>query len=115
MHECLRLYDSALALVRQEAEAIEHGEEELLESLLRERETLMEEAWRKRAGCDPDLVAERLSAIRLAQEAAGRMARINRDNLRLALQSSRRESDRLSGYGRVTNTMHGAFIISKAG
>ena len=115
MHESLRLYDAALELVAEEAKALDHEEEERLEELFEARTSLMEEAWRKRDGCAPELLAQKLEAVRLAQSLLARKATIARDTLRLALQSSRKESGRLAGYGRVTQTGQSALILSKEG
>ena len=115
MHESLRLYDAALGLIAKESEALDIEDEEQLDDLCRARVVLMEEAWRKRNGCDPVLLMQKLESIRQAQQTVMRKARIASNTLRLALQSSRKESGRLSGYGKLVNAGQRALIISKEG
>ena len=115
MHECLRLYDAALRILAKEVEAFDREDEEHLEELCRERYDLMEEAWNLRAGCDSVLLRGRLEAIRNAQDSLAGRARMTRDNLRLALQSSRKESGRLNAYGKLVTTRQNALILSKEG
>lgn len=115
MHECLRLYETSLELLRREEEAVEREDEERLQELCEKRAALMKEAWEKRAGCDPLLVLEKLEAIRQAQTKLSAKANAQRETLRLALQSSRRENTRLAGYGKVVSHRQNALIVSKEG
>ncbi|MDL2210515.1 hypothetical protein LJC26_06900 [Desulfovibrio sp. OttesenSCG-928-O18] len=115
MHECLRLYETSLGILRQEEEAIEREDEERLLELCAKRAALMEEAWEKRAGCDPLLVLEKLEAIQREQARLSSKATAQQETLRLALQSSRRENTRLAGYGKVVGHRQNALIVSKEG
>lgn len=115
MHESLRLYDMCLALLDQEAEALENENEELLEELCRKRVTLMEDAWEKRDGCDPVLLLERLENIRSAQKELTAQTRMQTETLRMTLQNSRKESSRLAGYGKAVGNGQNASLLRKEG
>ena len=115
MHESLRLYDASLRILAQETAAIENEEEDTLPELCEKRMALMEEAWEKRAGCDPVLLLEKLEAIREAQASLTCRANTEVESLRLALQDSRRENIRLAGYGKVVANRQSAIFMSKEG
>lgn len=115
MHESLRLYDASLALLNQEREAVDAQDAERLAELCEKRKAYMEEAWEKRAGCDPDAIRQKLEAILDAQITLTRRTREEADILRMALQNSRKENTRLAGYGKVVNNRQNALIVSKEG
>lgn len=115
MHESLRLYDASLALLNQEREAVDAGDEERLVALCEKRRAYMEEAWEKRSGCDAVALRRKLEAILSAQVALTRRTQEQTDILRMALQSSRKENTRLAGYGKVVNHRQNALIVSKEG
>lgn len=115
MHESLRLYDASLEIINQEREALDAENDERLAELCEKRMTCMREAWEKRAGCDPLAILERLEAIQRAQALLARQAREQTEILRMALQNSRKENTRLSGYGKVVNRRQSALIVSKEG
>lgn len=115
MHESLRLYDASLSVLAEETAAIENEEEERLPELFAKRAALMEEAWKKRAGCDPLLLLEKLQAIQEAQSKISLRANTELETLRLALQNSRRENTRLAGYGKVVAHRQSAIFMSKEG
>ena len=115
MHESLRLYDESLTLMHQEKQALEAEDEERLMELCEKRKAFMKEAWEKRAGCDRLALLERLEAIQEAQDDLTRRAREATEMLRLALQSSRKENTRLTGYGKVVGSRQNALIVSKEG
>ena len=115
MHESLCLYDTCLTLLDQERQALEAGEEEHLAELCEKRRTYLEEAWEKRAGCDPEQIQQKLEAILKAQAALTHRAQEEADILRMTLQNSRRENTRLNGYGKVVTRRQSALIVSKEG
>lgn len=115
MHVSLRLYDASLSILAEEAAAIENEQEERLPDLCAKRMALMEEAWEKRAGCDPLLLLEKLQAIQEAQSKMTIRANTEMETLRLALQNSRRENNRLAGYGKVVAHRQSAIFMSKEG
>ena len=115
MHESLRLYDASLALLNQEREAVDAKNEERLVELCEKRKAYMEEAWEKRAGCDPDALRQKLETILEAQRSLTRRTQEESEILRMALQNSRKENTRLAGYGKVVNRRQNALIVSKEG
>lgn len=115
MHESLRLYDTSMAVLAEETEALENEQEDLLPELSRKRKTLMEEAWAKRAGCPAPLLLEKLEAIRNAQTKLAAQASMQMETLRLSLKSSRKESSRLAGYGRTLGGGQNMSLLHKEG
>lgn len=115
MHACLRLYDAVLDLLERETEALDQEDEARLPELCEKRTALMAQAWESRAGCSAPLLREKLEAVRAAQALLTAKAAMQRDTLRLALQSSRRENTRLAGYGKVVASRQNALIVSKEG
>lgn len=115
MHESLRLYDASLALLAEEAEALESENEDRLLELSQKRLALMKEAWEKRAGCSVPLLLERLEAIRKAQDTLAVKAKTQMETLRLTLQNSRKETTRLAGYGKTLGSGQGVSLLYKEG
>ena len=115
MHDSLRLYDLSLAMIGQEIEALESEDDDRLMGLCEARMEYMQEAWDKRAGCDPGALLKRLEAIRKAQRILADKTRDVTDAMRVALQNSRRENARLAGYGKVISHRQSALIVSKEG
>ena len=101
MHESLHLYATCLTILGQEAEALDNEDEDRLEELCQKRTLLMEEAWKKRDGCDPALLAGHLTTIQVAQGELAAKTRMRTETLRITLQNSRKESTRLAGYGKA--------------
>ena len=115
MHESLRLYDTSLAILAQETEALDNEEEERLAELCQKRAAVMEEAWQKRAGCDPALILGRLKTIQKAQSALAAKAKMQTETLRLALKNSKQESNRLAGYGKAVGNGQTMSMLRKEG
>ena len=69
MNEALALLDRALALARQEEEAVRSDDAEAIEQLVAERETLLEQVWEARHACDPDLFLARFTELKTRHEA----------------------------------------------
>lgn len=115
MHESLRLYDACLTILDQEAEALDNEDEERLQELCEQRARLMEEAWKKRDGCEPSLLMERLESIGKAQDSLAANARTHSETLRLALKDSRQESTRLTGYGKALGSGQTMSLLRKEG
>lgn len=115
MHESLRLYDASLAILEQELQALDGGDEELQTDLCEKRVQIMGEAWVKRAGCPVTLLLERLNAIHEAQETLAAKTRGQTETLRLELRNSRKESTRLNGYGKVLGNRQDMRIVRKEG
>jgi hypothetical protein len=115
MHASLRLYDDCLTILGQESEALENEDEERLRELCEKRARLMEEAWRKKDGCETALLRERLDALRQAQDSLIARTRMQTQTLRLALENNRRESNRLAGYGKAVGCGQNAFLLRKEG
>lgn len=115
MHESLRLYDACLTILDQEAEALDNEDEERLQELCDNRAQLLEEAWRKRDGCEPALLMERLETIRKAQDSLTAKARMQAETLRLALKNNRQESTRLAGYGKTLGSGQNVSLLRKEG
>lgn len=115
MHEALRLYDASIAILAQEAEALESEDAERLMELCQNRARLMDEAWSKRAGCPADSLLERLEVIRKAQETIIFQTKTQTETLRLDLKNNRQESTRLAGYGRMLGNGQNMSLLYKEG
>lgn len=115
MHESLRLYDTALLILAQETEALEKEDDDLLAELFEKRVGTMAEAWEKRSGCDKLALLGKLESIQKAHDDLAQKANMQRETLRLSLQSSKKQGTRLAGYGRVVSNRDTAFTIIKAG
>jgi len=115
MHESLHLYSECLTLIGQEAEALDNEDEDRLEELYQRRVHLMEEAWKKKDGCDPALLSKKLKAIQSAQEELTAKTRMRTETLRMTLQNSRKESTRLTGYGKAMGNGQNLSSLYKEG
>ena len=115
MHESLRLYDVSLSILEQEIQALDNEDEELLTELCGKRAALMEEAWEKRAGCPADLLLERLKMIQEVQGTLAAKARMQTETLRLDLQHNRKESTRLTAYGKALGHGQNMYMLRKEG
>ncbi|GHV53354.1 hypothetical protein FACS1894206_03880 [Deltaproteobacteria bacterium] len=115
LHESLRLYDASLTVLSQEAEAIDREDEDLLCALSKKRAALMEEAWNKRAGCSAALLRERLERIDAAQIKLQNKVRMQVDSLRISLQYSHKQGNRLAGYGNAVKFRQNALLVSREG
>jgi len=115
MHKSLRLYAMCLALIKREVEALESEDEENLEQLCQKRMEIMDEAWKSKDGCDPNLLAKQLRAIQKAQADLTAKTRMHTETLRMTLQNSRKESTRLAGYGKTISNGQNMSLLRKEG
>ena len=98
MHESLQLFDAAISLARQEADALIAEDEELQDQLCSERAELMARAWERRDGCDPAALEEKLLCLQQLQEKLSTQTQNAADLLREALKDARRQGTGISGY-----------------
>lgn len=115
MHESLRLYDTALLLLTREAEALDKEDDDLLAELFEKRAQVMAEAWEKRSGCDKSALLDKLESIQKAHNDLTQKTNMQRETLRLSLQSSKKQGTRLAGYGKAVSNRDTAFTMIKAG
>lgn len=115
MHESLRLYDAALAILAEETAALENQNEERLPEMSEQRMLLLEEAWEKRAGCPASFLLERLQTLQKAQSNLTAKAETRREDLREKLKKSRKESVRLTGYGNSLKSGQNITLLCKQG
>lgn len=115
MHESLRLYDTALSILTSEMEALDQEDDDLLAELFEKRAQVMAEAWKKRSGCGERLLLEKLESILKAQNELTQKANMQKETLRLSLQNSKKQGDRLAGYGKVVSNRDTAFTMIKEG
>lgn len=115
MHESLRLYDAALHFLRQEEKALDAEDDDRLAELFGQRAAVMAQAWEKRDGCDAASLLRKLEAVRTAQAELARKAAMQKETLRLALQNSRKQGNRLAGYGKLVSNKDTAFTMIKEG
>ncbi len=115
MHESLRLYDTCLTILDQEAEALDNEDDERLQELCERRARLLERAWEKREGCENALLEERLRAIQKAQDSLAARTRMQAETLRMSLKNSRQESTRLTGYGKTLGSGQSPSFLRKEG
>lgn len=107
MADSLSLLDMALQLGERELGALTMGDVDAAESASRERAELVEMAWNRRDTEAPEALHDLRSKLLRLQCLQGRLteeARRLHDNIRSQLQQSRRETQRLDGYGRGART-----------
>ncbi|MDL2271781.1 hypothetical protein LJC23_01970 [Desulfovibrio sp. OttesenSCG-928-I05] len=115
MHDSLRLLDDALEIARQELRALDAEDEERLHELCEQRMTLMDQAWARRDGCDPQLLAKALTAIQNVQRSLSLLAGSRSQELSDLLKDSRQESLRINGYRRATTQGGDPLYVSRIG
>lgn len=115
MHESLRLYDTALSILTREMEALDQEDDDLLAQLFDQRAQVVAEAWEKRSGCSERLLLEKLKSILKAQNELTQKANMQRETLRLSLQNSKKQGNRLAAYGKVVSNRDTAFTMVKEG
>ena len=115
MHESLLLLAEALVLTGQEQEALAEENEERLYELCERRTALLARAWEQREGCDTAALVTALQAIQQAQDKLNITAQVISDEMREALQQSREQSTRLSGYHKVVARQQSSLLLSTRG
>ncbi|WP_461211429.1 hypothetical protein [Desulfocurvus sp. DL9XJH121] len=119
MSECLSLLDQALDLGERELEFLDAGDVDSLDTTVKERRRLIEEADRLRGeeSVDVDLLVEKLHKLRSMQSALTTKARSLHETLTDDLSRIRREGRRLAGYGKASKItpLFGRRFMSKKG
>lgn len=101
MSRALQLLDQAFQLGRLEREALRGKNYDLAVELSEQRQTLTEQAWASLRQEDRSAYRERLLRILNLQKELGGLARTAHSSILSALQGSRRQKKRLSGYQRT--------------
>lgn len=101
MSRALQLLDQAFQLGRLEREALRGKNYTLAVELSAQRQTLTDQAWENLCQEDRPAYLERLLRIADLQKELGELARSAHSSILSALQGSRRQKKRLSGYQRT--------------
>lgn len=101
MSRALQMLDQAFQLGRLEREALRGKKYDLALELSEQRQELTEEAWANLCQEDRPAYLERLLRIADLQKELSELARTAHGSILSALQGSRRQKKRLSGYQRT--------------
>lgn len=101
MSRALQLLDQAFQLGRLEREALRGKNYDLAVELSAQRQALTQEAWTSLRQEDKTAYRERLLRITDLQKELSDLARTAHSSILSALQGSRRQKKRLSGYQRT--------------
>jgi hypothetical protein len=115
MHQSLRLLDIVIDLLQAETKAVDEGDDELQENLLRQRAEHMQRAWASREGCDAQSMTERLRHIARVQQELARRTGLVVNALRDSLNESRRQATRLTGYSRTGAHSGSVLLMDRKG
>ncbi|WP_297259711.1 hypothetical protein [uncultured Desulfovibrio sp.] len=101
MSQSLSLLDQAFQLGRLEREALNGKNYDLAVELSEQRQLLTQQAWEKLREGDRPAYLERLLRIADLQKELTELARAAHSSILAALQGSRRQKKRLTGYQRT--------------
>jgi hypothetical protein len=116
MSDALTLLDEALELGRQELCLLAEGDVEAVWEASRNRNELLDQAWRDRDGVDVDQLLGKLKRLKELQGQMTSDAKRLRDDLRADLARVRQEGKRFSGYATASKvTPLASRFVSKKG
>ena len=101
MSQSLQLLDQAFQLGRLEREALRGKNSDLAVELSEQRQALTQKAWENLGESDRPAYLDRLLRIADLQKELSELARTAHSSILSALQGSRRQKKRLSGYQRT--------------
>lgn len=113
MHACAMLIDEALAIFPEEERALAQEDVDLAFELAEKRAALLKDAWKQRAGFDPERLRVRLEEVKERQEIVHKAANDLQAVLRQKQSASRKQTKYLNGDRHVYAQSQRSFYCNK--
>ena len=113
MHACAALLEDALALMREEEQALALEDVDRMEELANRRATLLNQAWTQRQGYDEETLRQQLVAVRDANETLHAKAEVLHARYREQQQNGRKQAKYFSTERHIYSQMQKSQFFNK--